>query len=96
MVLNNAELAGEQVLPAAGRLRHGVPFPAVGPGHLTWDTVVDRAPNRPWRRWATDRTVNRTLRVLAAHRAARPDAPPVLVGDELVHHDDHLRVRFGP
>jgi len=67
--------------PNAGRLRHGVPFPAVGPAHLTWDPVLDRIPNRDRRRWATDRTVNRTLRVLAEFRAANPGAPPVLVGD---------------
>jgi len=67
--------------PNAGRLVRGVPFPAVGAAHRTWEPELERSPNRDWRRWATDRTVSRTLRVLAGFAAANPGAPPVLVGD---------------
>lgn len=65
----------------AGRLVDGVQFPVSGPDHLTWDGVLRRVPNRPWRRWGTDTLVATVLRVLAEHRAANPGAPPVLVGD---------------
>ena len=64
-----------------GRLRDGVPFPPVGTAFFTWDPVLDRSPNRVWRRYGTDRTVARVLRVLDAFRAANPGAPRVGVGD---------------
>src|SRR5687767_5018899 len=49
-----------------GRLVHGVPFPPTGLDHFTWDPVLKQSPNRVWRRYATDRTVNRVLVALAA------------------------------
>jgi murein endopeptidase len=64
-----------------GRLRDGVPFPPAGEAFFTWDPILKRSPNRVWRRYATDRTVARTLRILAEFRAAHPDAPRVGVGD---------------
>ena len=38
-------------------------------------------PNRPDRRWATDRLLAYLLFVLRDYRLANPGAPPVLVGD---------------
>jgi murein endopeptidase len=67
--------------PHAGRLVRGVQFPAQSPIHFTWDPVQKVSPAPGWRRWGTDRTVARTLRVIAAFRAANPDAPRVAVGD---------------
>ena len=64
-----------------GRLRDGVPFPPLGTTFFTWDPVLKQAPNRVWRRYGTDRTVARVLRVLDAFRAAHPEAPRVGVGD---------------
>lgn len=64
-----------------GRLVRGVQLPISGPDHLTWDAPLQRVPNRPWRRWGTDVLVATLLQVLAEHRVAHPEAPPVLIGD---------------
>ena len=64
-----------------GRLLHGVPFPPTGTDHLTWDPILKQSPNRVWRRYGTDRTVQRILAALARFRDAHPESPPILVGD---------------
>lgn len=64
-----------------GRLVRGVQLPVSGPNHLTWDAPLRRVPSRPWRRWGTDVLVATLLQVLAEHRVAHPEAPPVLIGD---------------
>ena len=64
-----------------GRLVNGVPFPPTGANHFTWDPVLKQSPNRVWRRYGTDRTVQRVLAALARFRAAHPEAPDVGVGD---------------
>src|SRR4051812_1053415 len=46
--------------PVRGRLHDGVEVPAAGATFATWDPVLKTSPNRPWRRWATYRTVRRT------------------------------------
>jgi murein endopeptidase len=68
-------------LPYAGRLAHGVQLPAGGKFFATWDPALKRSPNRPWRRWGTDRLVKTVLDVIAAYSRVHPDAPAVLVGD---------------
>ena len=68
-------------LPHRGRLLGGVQLPEQGEVFTTWDPVRKQVPNRPGRRWATDRTLRRLLRVLTGFRADHPDAPRVLVGD---------------
>ena len=65
----------------AGALRRGVQLPAEGKDFVTWDPVLRRSPNRPWRRWATDRLLRTVLTVLREHRAAHAGAPRVPVGD---------------
>ena len=81
--------------PYAGRLLGGVPFPAEGIDHFTWDPVLKRSPNRLWRRYGTDRTVARILRALAAFRIGYPDAPPVGVGDLSRPRGGEFGRRFG-
>jgi hypothetical protein len=66
---------------AAGRLVNGVRLPAERSTFFTWDPVLRRSPNRPWRRWGTDRLVRLVLRVARDFRAAHPDAPRMAVGD---------------
>ena len=66
---------------AAGRLVNGVRLPAERSTFFTWDPVLRRSPNRPWRRWGTDRLVRVVLRVARDFRAAHPDAPRMAVGD---------------
>jgi Penicillin-insensitive murein endopeptidase len=67
--------------PSLGRLVRGVQLPPEGGDFFTWDPILRRAPDRPWRRWATDSTVRTLLSVLREFAAAHPDAPRIGVGD---------------
>lgn len=71
---------------AAGATNHGflvrgVQLPAEGADFFSWDPVLGRFPNRPWRRWAADTTIRSLLRVLGEFRAAHPGAPRVGIAD---------------
>jgi murein endopeptidase len=67
--------------PTAGRLENGVQLPSEGESFFTWDPIRNTAPNRPWRRFATDRLLRTLMSVLAEFRAANPDAPRIGIGD---------------
>jgi murein endopeptidase len=81
--------------PAAGRLRHGVQFPAAGFDFVTWDPVLKQTPNRGWRRWGTEKLVDTTELVLREYRDAHPEAPRVLVGDISRRHGGFFGARYG-
>jgi murein endopeptidase len=68
-------------VPWDGRLVRGVQLPDEGMTYFTWDPVLKRSPNRPWRRWGSDRLVRPLLGVLADFAEAHPDAPRIGVGD---------------
>jgi hypothetical protein len=80
---------------AAGRLVNGVRLPAERPTFFTWDPVLRRSRNRPWRRWGTDRLVRVVLRVATDFRAAHPDAPRMAVGDLSRPHGGDFGPQFG-
>jgi murein endopeptidase len=80
---------------SAGRLLRGVQLPAEGPDWFTWDPVRKSSPNRPWRRWGTDRLVRTLLRVLREYRAAHPDAQRVGIGDLSRPHGGDFGKSFG-
>ncbi len=65
----------------AGTLVQGVRLPPSGRTFYTWDPVLRRSPNRPWRRWGTDRLVRVVLSVATAYHQAHPRAPRMAVGD---------------
>lgn len=68
--------------PFRGRLVNGLQLPESGPDHVSWDPIREVVPNRPGRRWGTDRLLALLLDVIGRFRAAHPgDAPRVLVGD---------------
>jgi murein endopeptidase len=67
--------------PGAGRLLRGVQLPAAGPHYFTWDPLLHRRPDRPWRRWGTDDLVRTALGVITAYAVEYPNAPRVGVGD---------------
>lgn len=67
--------------PAAGRLLRGVRFPAEGKRFFTWDPLLHRSPNRPWRRYGTDDLVRVVLAVIRGYSVTHPAAPRVGVGD---------------
>ncbi len=81
--------------PSAGRLESGVQLPAAGPHFFTWDPVLRRSPNRPWRRWGTDRMVRIVLRVAREYGSAHPRAPRLSVGDLSRPRGGDFGPRFG-
>jgi murein endopeptidase len=81
--------------PAEARLRHAVQFPAESFDFVTWDPVLERTPNRGWRRWGTTKLVETTELVLRAYRDAHPDAPRVLIGDLSRRHGGWFGARYG-
>jgi murein endopeptidase len=81
--------------PQHGALFRGVQLPPEGTNYFTWDFPLKRSPIRPWRRWSADRTVNRVLAVLAAYRAAHPEAPRVGIADLSRPHGGDFGRRFG-
>lgn len=64
-----------------GRLVDGVQLPAAGRDFWTYDWGTRTSPNRPWRRWGTDRLVRTLLDVIAEYRAENPGAPRVGIAD---------------
>jgi murein endopeptidase len=81
--------------PWAGSLENGVRLPAASRDFLTWDPVLRRSPNRPWRRWGTDRLVRVVLTVTRQFHAAHPDAPRPAVGDLSRPHGGDFGPQFG-
>jgi murein endopeptidase len=67
--------------PDQGSLVRGVRLPAGAPTFFTWDPILWRSPDRPWRRYGNDRLVRIMLRVLGAYARAHPAAPRVGIGD---------------
>lgn len=68
-------------LPFAGRLVDGTQLPVEGPNWVTWNPTTDSVPNQPGRLYGHERTIRTVISVLAAYRAAHPDAPRVVIGD---------------
>jgi murein endopeptidase len=81
--------------PYAGRLVAGVQLPAEGRDFWTYDWGVRGSPNRPWRRWGTDRLVQTLLDVIRRHRAADPHAPRVGIADLSRRHGGRFGRNFG-
>jgi murein endopeptidase len=81
--------------PFAGRLAAGVQLPAEGRDFWTYDWGTRVSPNRPWRRWGTDRLVRTLLDVIAEYRAANPGAPRVGIADLSRPRGGHFGEEFG-
>jgi murein endopeptidase len=81
--------------PWDGKLANGTQLTREGPDHFTWDPVLKRTPNRPWRRWGTSRLVDTVLGVVAEHRAAHPEAGRVGIGDLSRPRGGDFGPRFG-
>ena len=76
--------------PGAGRLEHGVLFPATGLGHFAWNFREQRIGGSARTRWGHCRVVRAVLRGLGAYRRRNPDAPPVAVGDLGLRHGGEI------
>jgi protein MpaA len=83
-------------LPWDGRLARGVQLDGEGDAFYTWDGVLRRSPNRPWRRVGSTRLLRVLERVLRDHAAANPGAPRVGVGDLSRPDGGEFGRRFGP
>ena len=81
--------------PFRGRLVDGVQLPAEGRDFWTYDWGLQASPNRPWRRWGTDRLVRTLLGVIADYRLADPSAPRVGIADLSRRHGGSFGWRFG-
>jgi murein endopeptidase len=81
--------------PFDGRLVRGVQLPAEGRDFWTYDWGTRLSPNRPWRRWGTDRLVRTLLDVIGEYRAANPEAPRVGVADLSRTHGGPFGANFG-
>jgi murein endopeptidase len=82
-------------LPYAGRLERGVRLPAEADTYFTWDGVRKRVPNRPWRRWGTDRLIRTTLRVARRYKRENPGAPRLTIGDLSRPHGGDFGPQYG-
>jgi murein endopeptidase len=78
-----------------GRLVNGVQLTDFGDHHFTWDPVYNVAPNRPERRWGTDRLVNTLLQVFREYRDAHSEAQRVGVMDLSREHGGPFGKRYG-
>jgi murein endopeptidase len=81
--------------PDHGRLVRGVQLPAAGPDWFTWDPVLNRTPDRGWRRWGTDALLRTVLAVLREYRTAHPAAPRVGIMDIARQHGGWFGREFG-
>jgi hypothetical protein len=81
--------------PSNGFLAGAVRFPEGGRDFFTWDPVLRRAPNRPWRRWGATKTVARALGVIRDVRLVRPDSPRIGIGDLSRPRGGDFGIRFG-
>jgi murein endopeptidase len=64
-----------------GRLVDGVQLPELGEDFFTWDPVFNQIPNRPERRWGTDRLVRTVLTVIHEYRTVHDGAPRIGIMD---------------
>jgi murein endopeptidase len=64
-----------------GRLKDGVQLPELGEDFFTWDPIHNEIPNRPWRRWGTDRLIRTIITVIHAYRTERDSAQRVGIMD---------------
>ena len=82
--------------PWDGRLVGGVQLASDGPHFITWDPIRKRSPNRPGRRYGSDRLIHTLIRVLNGYAAAHPEAPRVVIGDLSRPQGGDFGRRFGP
>src|ERR671937_541703 len=82
-------------VPWAGALANGVQLPASGEHYFTWDPVLRRAPNRPWRRYGTERLVRLLVRIVDSYAAAHRSAPRVGIGDLSRPRGGDFGIRYG-
>jgi murein endopeptidase len=78
-----------------GRLACGVRLPGETDALVTWDNVLQRSPNRAWRRYGTQKLIA-TVELLSLDYGTRfPVGPRLVVGDLSRRHGGPFGVEFG-
>jgi murein endopeptidase len=67
--------------PFHGRLVCGAQLPPDDPALVTWDGVLQQSPNRGWRRWGTQKLVDRVELLALDYGTRFPIGPRLVVGD---------------
>jgi murein endopeptidase len=67
--------------PWDGRLECGVQLPAESETFNTWDFPLAKSPNRGWRRWGTQKLVDRVQQLARSYAARFPGSARLVVGD---------------
>jgi murein endopeptidase len=80
---------------AHGRLENGVQLPELGEDFFTWDPVFNVVPNRPERRWGTDRLIATLLTVLHAYRTEHDSVQRVGIMDLSREHGGPFGKQYG-
>jgi murein endopeptidase len=67
--------------PWDGKLVCGVQLPESSDTFATWDFPLARSPNRDWRRWGTQKLVDRVQQLARNYAARFPGSARLVVGD---------------
>ena len=81
--------------PNHGTLLRGIQFPAESDVAFTWDFPLGVSPNRPWRRWGTEKLVRTLECVLTRADLAHPFGQRVGVADLSRPHGGPFGPRYG-
>src|SRR5690349_21405702 len=82
-------------LYAKSRLVDGTQLPELGEDFFTWDPIYSRIPNRPWRRYGTDRLIRTVLTVIHDYRTVNDSAQRVGIMDLSRTHGGAFGKKFG-
>jgi murein endopeptidase len=64
-----------------GRLACGVQLPGETDALVTWDSPIGRSPSRGWRRWGTQKLIDRIEELSIDYGVRFPIGPRLVVGD---------------
>jgi murein endopeptidase len=81
--------------PWDGKLVCGVQLPAGNDTFTTWDFPLARSPNRGWRRWGTQKLVDRVQQLAASYAKRFPGEARLVVGDLSRTHGGPFGSKYG-
>ena len=81
--------------PWDGKLVCGVQLPAQSERFATWDFPLARSPNRGWRRWGTQKLVDRVQQLAASYAKRFPREARLVIGDLSRTHGGPFGRKYG-
>lgn len=78
-----------------GRLVCGVQLPSETDALVTWDFPLARAPSRGWRRWGTQKLIDRVEQLSLDYGTRFPIGPRLVVGDLSRPHGGPFGTEYG-